>query len=109
MQPSEGIEKTQESEPVAVIITLKEHLAQLEAEEARRPPRERRPVPTLSELAEAVKISRQGMYNFASGDVRLVNRDLLAAIINELRAKGFPTDVADLLTAYPASAVDKSQ
>lgn len=105
MQLSEDSRQTQENEPVAVIITLKEHLAQLEAEESRRPPRDRRQVPTLSELAEAVSISRQGMYNFASGDVRLVNRELLAAIINELRAKGFPTDVSDLLKAYPASTV----
>jgi DNA-binding Xre family transcriptional regulator len=103
----EESESTQEIEPVAVIITLKEHLARLEAEETKRAPAHRRHVPTVPELAEAVNISRQGMYNFATGDVKLVNRELLAAIINELQARGFPTEVGDLLKAYPASAVNE--
>jgi hypothetical protein len=108
MQPQDDELTTREIEPVAVIITLREHLAQLEAQEAQRPPKHRRHVPTLTELAEAINLSRQGMYNFASGDVKLVNRELLAAIINELRARGFATDVTDLLKAFPASAVNEA-
>ncbi|MFW6184881.1 MAG: hypothetical protein ACOC8X_13870 [Chloroflexota bacterium] len=105
MPPEQHDESIQEVEPVAVMITLKEHLDALQAEENRKAPSERRPVPTLAELAEAVNISRQGMYNFAGGDVKLVNRELLADIINELQRRGFTTDVPDLLKAYPQNKV----
>lgn len=90
---------------MTVVITLREHLDALQAEENRKPPSERRPVPSIPELADAVNLSRQGMYNFASGEVKLVNRELLSDIINVLQQRGFATDVSDLLKAYPQSKV----
>lgn len=90
---------------MTVVITIKEHLARLEAQETQRPPNQRRPVPSMAELAEAAGITRQGMYNFASGSVKMVNLEILSAVINELLRRGFPADVSDLLTAYPASTI----
>lgn len=78
----------------------------LEAEGGRRPPSQRRPVLDLPELAEAIGFSRQGMYNFAGGDLKMVNLSTLSAIINELRGRGFPTDVGDILVAYPSDTVE---
>lgn len=102
---SEHASQRQEITPVAVIITLKEFITRLEAQEAAKPPRDRRAVPTIPELAEAADITRQGMYNFASGKIKMMNLDILSAVINEFRRRGFEVDVADLLTAFPADSV----
>lgn len=90
---------------MTVTVTLREHIAKLEAEEAQKPPAQRRSVPTLSELAEAAGITRQGMYNIAGGNIKMVNLEILSAVINEFRRRGFSADVSDLLTAYPQSLV----
>lgn len=106
MQYKDEGELVPDLEPVTVRITLKEHLAKLEAAEALNPPGQRRSVPSLSELAEAVGITRQGMYNIAGGNIKMINLEILSELINEFRRRGFSADVSDLLTAYPESLVD---
>lgn len=91
---------------VSVQITLREHLAHLEASEASKWPNQRKEVPGIPDLAAAAGVSRQAMYNIASRQVKMINLEILSAIINELRRRGFATEVSDLLTAYPLDAID---
>lgn len=92
---------------VSVQITLREHLAYLEAAEASKWPNQRKEVPGIPDLAAAAGVSRQAMYNIASRQVKMINLEILSAIINELRRRGFDTEIADLLTAYPVEAVSQ--
>lgn len=91
---------------MTVIMSLKKHLADLEAAEYAKPPTQRRAVPSMAELAAAVGVSRQGIYTFAKEDSQLVNLKTLSAVISELRRQGFPTDVKDLLIAHPSELVE---
>lgn len=91
--------------PVFIRLTLREHLTKLEANENEKPPAERYHVPTLPELSEVAGISRQGIYKLANGKTGAVSFTILAAIISELRRLGFPTEVSDLLIAYPANSI----
>ena len=83
-------------------MALQDYLVLLEASEIEKPPSQRREVPSLVELATITNMSRQGMYHFSSDEVRRVNLDTLAAVINELRRRGFEVEVGDLLREYPA-------
>jgi DNA-binding phage protein len=89
------------SEQLTVQMTLTDHLKRLDVAEFSKPLGERRPIPTIAELAEAAGMSRQGMYKLASNRVASVRFEVLASIMMELRQRGFPTDVSDLITAYP--------
>jgi DNA-binding Xre family transcriptional regulator len=90
---------------IVVTLTIAAYLKKLEAEEAAKPPRDRREVPSVADLAEAAGVSRGAMYNLVNGQVKLVNLDLLSSIINELRQRGFDAYINDLLTTFPAEAV----
>lgn len=91
--------------PVIVVMSLKKHLTELEATEYTKPPLERRRVPSLPELAKVAGITKQGIYTFASEHNERINMKTLSIVISELRRQGFPTDVSDLLIAYPANSV----
>ena len=84
-----------------VVVTLKEHLTNLESAENRKPPALRRHVPTIGELAKATSLTRQGLYRFADSDAKMVNLSVLSAVISELRRLGFSTELTDILTPYP--------
>jgi DNA-binding Xre family transcriptional regulator len=94
-----------EAVDVSVQITLEDHLKRLEVAELAKLPNERRRVPTVPELADAAGITRQAMHKFATNRVKLVNLEVLSAVLSELRRRGFPADVSDILTAYPADSV----
>lgn len=90
---------------VKVVMSLRKHLATLEAIEYAKPPLQRRHVPTLAELADVSGITRQGFYAFAKEGAQLVNLNILSVVIAELRRHGFETEVGDLLVIYPANLV----
>jgi DNA-binding Xre family transcriptional regulator len=90
---------------VAVVITLKEHLTALEKAENDKPPLHRRHVPTIPELAEAAGMSRQALYNIINGQIKQINLETLASIIDALTIRGFSVDVPDLIKTYPKSEV----
>lgn len=92
---------------MTVVMSLKKHLADLEAAEYAKPPSQRRPVPTIPELAKAINLTRQGLHTFAKESSQLVNLKILSDVISALKEQGFPTEVADLLIAYPSDLVEK--
>lgn len=84
--------------PKTFVVNIRGYLDHLQAKEDSRPANERRPVPTISHLAEVAGMSRQAMSNLANGRTRLVNLDALAAVIIELRRWGFTdTDLHHIL------------
>ena len=95
-------------EAIVIRVNLTEHLATLQAEEARRPLNQRRKVPSISELARATGINRASLYNWAGNKYESTRHDILVAVINELRRQGFSTEVEDLLKEHPASTVKEA-
>jgi transcriptional regulator with XRE-family HTH domain len=80
------------------VVDIRGYLDQLQSAEETKPANERKPVPTISHLAEVAGMSRQAMSNLANGRTRLVNLDVLAAVIIELRRWGFTeTDLRHIL------------
>lgn len=79
-------------------VNIKGYLNELKRGESAKPPNERKPVPTLTHLAEVSGVSRQHMSQLANGRIRIVNLDVLAAVIIELRRWGFTdTDLHHIL------------
>jgi hypothetical protein len=85
-------------------VTLKEYLARLESIESVKPEGQRREVPTLSDLAAAAGIHPMTMSKWISGRIGATNHRTSGAIIMELRQRGFPAEVADILAYVPPPA-----
>jgi transcriptional regulator with XRE-family HTH domain len=91
--------------PVVAVLTIGKCLAELEVQELGKL-KKTRDVPSIPDLARAAGVSRGTMYNLVKGNVKHVSLELLAAIINELRRRGFDVELSHLLTTYPAEEVD---
>jgi len=96
---------TQNKKPNHVVlqVTLQDHLKRLEVAEFSKPSHQRRKIPNVPELARITGITRQSMYNLAANRIDRVSLKTLSVVMSELRRRGFPTEVSDLLTAYPAN------
>lgn len=80
-----------------VLINLKPYLSQLELEENTRSPEQRRAVPSLADLSDAVDLHRISFYRIANNQINRLDLDVLAGIIAELRRRGFAADIVDML------------
>lgn len=84
-------------------VTLKEYLAKLDTLESTKPEGQRRPVPTIVELAQAVGVHPITLNDYANNHIVRFNLKTGAKIIDELRRRGFRADVSDILAYRPAS------
>ena len=84
-----------------IFIILKAYLERLEAFERSKPISQRRPVPTMSELAAAIKVHPVTLSNIANNQIRHLNLRTAAAIIDEMRRRGFLMEISDLLAYRP--------
>ena len=87
---------------MAVHVTLGDYLRRLELTELNKPKAHQRDIPTITDLADAVGISRVAMSNLANDNMKLVNLRTLSAVLSELRRRGFDTELGDLMAAHPA-------
>lgn len=78
-------------------VVLRPYLEQLKALESSKPPSERRPIPTIEEIASDVGVSKAAIYNLASGEVQQLNLKIAGRIIASLRRRGFHMEITDLL------------
>lgn len=85
----------------AIYITLKAHLQRLEDLERSKPKEERKSIPSIVALAEAVGIHPVTLSNIANNNIVRFNLETGAAIIDEIRRRGFPMDASDLLAYRP--------
>lgn len=90
-------------------ITLKEYLARIETLEQSKPQSQRREVPTIVALAESIGIHPITLSNIANNRVTRFNLDTGAAIIDEMRRRGFPMEGSDLITYRPATSPSEGQ
>lgn len=88
-------------EIIPMIIKLKSYLASLEEEERTKPSQDRRRIPTITDLAKHIGISRIQMQRIASGNISSLKLDVADRIITEMRKQGFPMDVGDLIGYRP--------
>lgn len=83
-------------------IRLKPYLEELAIKETARPEVERREVPTMEEIARAVGYNPVSMSRLVTGKIKSLNLELGAAIIDEVRRRGFAMEVTDLVGYDPA-------
>jgi hypothetical protein len=88
-------------------ITLRSYLEHLEELEASKPPHQRRPVPTMAQIASDIGISAVAMSNIASNKIRQLSLDTGAKIIAAVRSYGFPMDVSDLIAFRPGDVEEE--
>ncbi|MBA3530492.1 MAG: hypothetical protein H0T73_01035 [Ardenticatenales bacterium] len=79
----------------------------MEALEQSRSESQRREVPSIVALAEAVGIHPITMSNIANNHVTRFNLETGAAIIDEMRRRGFPMEAHDLIAYRPAEAQEE--
>lgn len=80
-----------------VIVTLNSYLNKLKEIEVAKPVEQQKPVPSLTDLAEVSGLNPSAVSKYANNRVTGLNRKVLGAIIHELRLRGFPCDVGDIL------------
>lgn len=80
-----------------MIVKLKSYLATLDDLERFKPAANRKPIPTVTELAKEVGVSRAQMQRVVSGHIDSLKLKVGGGIIKALRERGFETDVSDIL------------
>lgn len=94
----------QTHEEGVMFIRLQAYLAELEAQEANKPPGAQRPIPTVADLARDIGMSHQGLSNIIKNDVKQLSLETGAKIIAAMRARGFQMEVSDLIAYSTRSA-----
>ncbi len=82
-------------------VTLKGYLAGLKDLEKLRAEGEQRDVPSLTDLARAAGIHPMTISRWVGGGIQATNHETIAAIIAEMRRRGFNTEVSDILAYQP--------
>lgn len=84
--------------PVKVVVM--EYIDKLKGQERKKPVHERRPIPTVEEMAKAAGISKTGFIDFAHNRTKGINRDLIDSVITQLRACGYDTQLTDVIQYF---------
>lgn len=88
---------------VMLYVTLSECLNKLRAQEGEKEYHERRQVPSLTEIADSIGMHRVTITNLANNNISNVSRKTMAAVVNELRRRGFVVNAGDVFTFFPAN------
>jgi DNA-binding Xre family transcriptional regulator len=78
-------------------INLKAYLSTLEAIESTKPESDRKHVPSLSELADSLGMHKTSIIRLANNKVNQLSLETGDKIIIEMRRRGFPMEISDLL------------
>lgn len=84
-----------------VYVNLESYLSKLKALESTKSKEERRPVPSLSELAACIGMHQTTINRIANNAISNLNLETADKIITEMRQRGFQMDVSDLLAYIP--------
>ena len=84
-----------------MIVTLERHLAILKESERAKPKEQRRRVPSYAALAIAAGVDTATISRLARGEIESLKLQTGAAILDELRARGFDSDLNDILAYKP--------
>lgn len=83
-------------------IVFRDYYDRLETTERAKPPGQRRYVPTLGEIADAVGIHEVTLSKLLSGRIRSLNLDTGGKIIQTMRGYGFEMSETDLINFVPS-------
>lgn len=89
-------------------ITLRSYMDRLTAIENSKPKDQRRPVPTMKDLAAEVGIHPVTMSAIGASSIRQLNLETGGRIISAMRRRGFPMQVTDLLDYREADTEQSS-
>jgi hypothetical protein len=95
-------DNVEQCEKGAMYITFKEYLQQMESLEKSRPKEQRRRIPSIVALAEAIGVHPATLSNIANNNVVRFTLETGAAIIDEMRRRGFAMEASDLVGYRPA-------
>jgi hypothetical protein len=84
-------------------IVFRDYMNRIEAAERAKPPGERRYVPTMGEIAEAIGINQVTLSKLMSGKIRALNLDTGGKIMQTMRRYGFDMAETDLIAFVPES------
>lgn len=86
-----------------MIITVNEYFDIVRKQEAQKPKAQRRSIPSQTEFAEAVGVTRQAFSEWKKSPN--FRENYIDAIITKMRAYGFDTQLSDLVKYEPPSEV----
>lgn len=86
-----------------MIVTVNEYFDTIEKQEAEKPIAQRRSIPSQSEFANAIGVSRQAFSAWRKKPN--FRENYLDVIITKMRAYGFDTDIDDLVKYVPPEGV----
>lgn len=78
-------------------IVFRDYIARLEQSERAKPPGERRYVPTMGEVAEAIGVNPVTLSKLMSGKIHALNLETGGKIIRTMRQYGFEMVESDLV------------
>lgn len=79
-------------------INLDSYLTDLKVLESSRPEPRRRRVPTITELAESIGMHQTTLSRLVNNKISQLSLETGDRIITEMRRRGFPMQVTDLIT-----------
>lgn len=82
-------------------INFEAYLSSLKAVESSKPERHRRRVPTISDLAKSIGMHQTTLSRLINNQVSQLSLETGDRIITEMRRRGFPMEVTDLITYRP--------
>lgn len=85
-------------------MQLGQYLEHLKAIERTKPERARREVPSMRELADAAGINPVSLSRLETGKIGSLRFEIGAAILDELRRRGFETQPGDIIGYRPPEA-----
>jgi hypothetical protein len=95
-----------------IYIILSSYLNELKAQEERKPPEERQPVPSYRELAESIRACEPAetpepftLNRLAKGRVKLLNLETARMVMDEMNRRGFRMDLTDFVRYIPPEKV----
>lgn len=90
-----------------VRVNLKSYLADLERDENIKPVSDRRPIPTLAELAGIVGMHRISFLRIVNNQVGKLDLETADKVISEMRRREFPMELTDLLVYVPQDSTTR--
>ena len=91
---------------MSMYINLNTYLSHLKAIESRKAKEVRKKVPSLSELASSIGMHQTSLSRLANNKVNQLTLDTGGKIIAEMRRRGFPMQITDLIDYRDDEAVN---
>jgi len=84
-----------------IVIVLSEYRNGLIKTEKQKPVHQRRPIPTILEMAKNAGISKTGLIDIMNNRYESLNIRVMNNIITQFRKCGFDTDISDVVKYVP--------